>query len=185
MRSVGYAIARVCLIVSTVVLIGCTAVSNPIPASPEALWVLSGRLRVSTEESILRADFRAEEYAGESRLRIFGPLGIGRVELRLVDDRIDIVFADGSRQTLTAATIDQVLPNGEWLFEDQLSNWLLLSPDSSSAAPSGQPQSIGDTHVEVLKVHHVNGRDVCKHVRIHRSELRVDILCDRWLLAPR
>ena len=168
----------------TVTIPGCTVFTHPIPASPEALWGVTGRLRVSAEDSILRADFRAEGRAAKSHLEIYGPFGIGRVSLQLGEDAIEVVHPNGSQQTLTTENIDTVVPNGEWLFKSALSSWLLLRPVDGENNPDTDGWEVADTAVKVLKTQMIGDQLLCKHIRVLQPDVTIDILCDTWYLPP-
>lgn len=163
-----------------VMLVGCSGFSQTRFPPQEPQYSLTGRLRISTEDSILRLNFRLAAEQEATHLHFWGPLGVRYGEAKVTPNQVEFVSARGERRIFNAAEIDQFLPGGSWLLSNNLGSWLLLDPGDEYAPQALQRWTIDGVSGEVVKRQLVGDKTVCKQLALSKDTLKVVIFCDRW-----
>ena len=112
----------------------------------------------------------------ETHVLFTGPMGFGRREVISSNGSVEFV-QNGEKIQLTQAEVEELIPGGNWIMSINLIDWLTLKPSEDGSG--GWRSEYGQ--VEIRKSQRVNSQKVCKHLRISHAEVRIDLLCDRWL----
>ena len=170
-----------CMVMTLIaMLVGCSGFSQTRFPPQEPQYSLTGRLRISTEDSILRLNFRLAAELEATHLHFWGPMGVRYGEARVTSNQVEFVSARGERRIFNAADIDQFLPGGSWLLSNNLGSWLLLDPGDEHAPQALRRWKINGVSGEVVKRQLVGDKTVCKQLALSKDTLKVVIFCDRW-----
>ena len=168
-----------CLMLSAVI-VGCSALVGPDVPSAGIQYDLSGRMRIKSEESILRLDFYMVYDGSRTRLEVWGPFGIGRTKITFAREHYTVEDHRGNVVVLRRSDIPVELPQSVWQVGPDLGPWLRLRPEGVSYPESGEAWSHDSVSVVVEEHQAVDGEQVCKRLRMTRGEVEVLVLCDRW-----
>lgn len=171
---------RLSWLISSVVLAGCATLVNPPNQPTAAEYDLSGRMRIKTDESILRLDFYVAYDGRSTTLQIWGPLGVGRTKVRLDKNAYLIENRKGSWAELHPSDLPYELPMSVWRIGADLGEWLQLTPSALRVDEPLSEWSLDGVDVNVEKSQIVNGRNVCRRMKLQSGTAEVLVLCDRW-----
>lgn len=161
-------------------LVGCHSLSPKAPQ--QAQWQLTGRVAIKTATQGLSADVQWDQYPHQSRLVVQGPLGLGRLNIRLDAYGVEVQSTQ-ARQTygwddphLKQFLLNQLLAP---LPLESLSFWMRGEADPA------QPSEVqGDGFLQAgwavaITPAHARGSEV-KKVEFTQGDVRVRLVVDQW-----
>lgn len=183
MWSVTYGPMRWVAVAAIAMIFGCSSLTESRLPPQEPIYSLTGRLRISADQTILRLDFRFIAATEASYFKFWGPLGVRYGEAKVTENQIEFVARNGDRFVLGDPELNEILPNGAWLLGIDWGNWLRLLPEGTDRVKSLEGWQAHDTTVRVVAHQEVDQEKVCKRLDVSRSDIKLVVLCDRWMLA--
>lgn len=174
------AIWRLGWLILCLVLAGCATLVNPPNQPTAAEYDLSGRIRIQTENSILRLDFYLIYCDRSTELQFWGPFGLGRKKLMLSSEQYLIEDTPGNWRELQPYELPNDLPQSVWRLGPELGKWLLLRPGNRRTPTPPKAWSWKGIEVQVDRTQTVENETVCKRLSINAGEVDILVLCDRW-----
>ena len=171
------------ILAAIVSLAGCASLTESGLPPQESMYSLTGRMRITAEKEILRVDFRFVKSPESSYFKFWGPFGVRLGEALVSGEHVEFIKPNGERLVLGSDELDRMILGSSVLVAIDFGNWLRLQPEGLAYPKSLESWQHLDTTVRVTQHQSVNGELVCKRLDISKTNLKIVVLCDRWVFS--